>query len=158
MRFAVRTLVAHEPPLALLLPDAEGARAAFREIYDTYQSDGIGPAFQKFLAFTGLASSPPAQHTAPQPPSPERIAAGERFFAHGLLPITLYQPDLAALRAAATRVVVAIGTTSTDTFPQRTATALAERLGTAPADFPGGHTGFLSNPEEFAAVLRRNLG
>jgi hypothetical protein len=38
-------------------------------------------------------------------------------------------------RAAATRIVVAIGTTSTDTFPQRTATALAERLGTSPADF-----------------------
>ncbi len=153
----VRTLVAHEPPLALLLPDADATRAAFQDVYDTYRRDGIGPAFQRFLAFTGLTEPSPAEDSAAQPPEPDRIAAGQRFFAHGLLPITLYEPDVAALRAAAPRLVVGVGTASTGTFPARTAAALAERLGTSPAGFPGGHTGFLSDTEEFAAVLRRNL-
>ena len=33
----VGTLIAHEAPLALLLPEAEQARAAFHQIYDTYR-------------------------------------------------------------------------------------------------------------------------
>jgi hypothetical protein len=53
--------------------------------------------------------------------------------------------------------VVAGGTASKGEFPQRTAAALAERLGTPLVDFPGGHVGFASNPTEFAAVLRRTL-
>ena len=37
----VETLIAHEAPLALLLPEAEEARAGFHEIYDTYRKRGI---------------------------------------------------------------------------------------------------------------------
>ena len=33
----VRTLVAHEPPLAAILPDREGALAACRAVHDAYQ-------------------------------------------------------------------------------------------------------------------------
>ena len=38
----VRTLVAHEPPLASILPDREGALAATQAIHDTYQRSGFG--------------------------------------------------------------------------------------------------------------------
>jgi hypothetical protein len=34
---------------------------------------------------------------------------------------------------------------------------VAERLGTTPVTFPGGHDGFLSDPGAFAAVLRTVL-
>ena len=74
----------------------------------------------------------------------------ERFFGHGLLPIALYEPDLSALQAAPTRLVVAGGTASKGQFAQRTAAALAKRLDTPLVDFPGGHTGFISDPGEFA--------
>ena len=46
----VRTLVAHEPPLAQLLPDREEALAAIRDIDETYQRDGFGPGMAKFIA------------------------------------------------------------------------------------------------------------
>jgi len=85
------------------------------------------------------------------------VATSERFFGHGLLPITLYQPDIAALQAAPTRVVVAGGSTSRGEFAQRTAAALAQRLGTPLLEFPGGHAGFASDTSDFAAVLRRAL-
>ena len=39
----VATLVAHEPPLALLLPEAEEARAGMEEIYDTYPRAASAP-------------------------------------------------------------------------------------------------------------------
>ena len=61
-----------------------------------------------------------AGDAAPQPPSAEMVATSERFFGHGLLPIALYQPDLAALKAATTRVIPAGGTTSKGEFAQRT--------------------------------------
>jgi hypothetical protein len=93
----------------------------------------------------------------PEPPSAEEVATSERFFGHGLLPIALYQPDFSALQTASSRIVVAGGTTSKGEFPQRTAVALAKRLGTPLIDFPGGHVGFISDPKEFAGVLQRVL-
>ena len=152
----VRTLVAHEPPLALLLPEADDARSGMHDIYDTYRNGGIAAAWAKFFTFTGM-NPPPRGDIAVPEPSAEMAATSERFFGHGLLPIALYQPDFSALEAGPARVVVAGGTTSKGEFPQRTATALAERLGTALIDFPGGHGGFSSHAREFAALLRITL-
>ena len=45
----VRTLVAHEPPAAGVLPDREEALAAVEDIRETYQRDGFVPAMAKFL-------------------------------------------------------------------------------------------------------------
>jgi pimeloyl-ACP methyl ester carboxylesterase len=153
----VRTLVAHEPPVALLLPEAEEASAGVHDIYDTYRSDGIGAAWLRFFAFAGIQMPPQGEDAAQGADTARQVATSERFFGHGLLPITLYQPDVAALQAAPTRVVVAGGTASKGEFAQRTAAALAQRLGTTLVDFPGGHGGFASDAEDFAAVLRRTL-
>src|SRR5688572_22456332 len=57
----VGTLVAHEPPLASVLPDREPLFAACTDIYDTYASAGIGPAMAKFIALV--------QHKGELPPS-----------------------------------------------------------------------------------------
>ena len=51
----VRTLVAHEPPSAQVLPDREPVMAACEGIHETYQREGFGPAMAKFIA---LASYP----------------------------------------------------------------------------------------------------
>jgi pimeloyl-ACP methyl ester carboxylesterase len=153
----VQTLIAHEPPLALLLPDAQEARTGMHEIYDTYRESGIGAAWQRFFTFTGINVGAPRENTSPGPADPSAVATSERFFAHGLFPITFYKPDISALEAAPTRVVVAGGRTSEGQFAHRTAVALSERLGTPLVDFPGGHGGFASDPADFAAVLHRTL-
>ena len=74
------------------------------------------------------------------------VATSERFFEHGLLTIGLYEPDLPALQAAPTRLVVGVGADSGGQFADRTALAFAERLDSPPVVFPGGHTGFASHP------------
>jgi clorobiocin biosynthesis protein CloN7 len=133
----VEALVAHEPPLALLLPDAEAARAGIDDIYDTYCASGDHDAWQRFGNFTGVAMGAQGEDAAAaQPPSAETMAMNHRFFRHGLLPIALYQPDLNALKDASVRVVVAGGTISKGQFAQRTAAALAERVGTPLIEFP----------------------
>jgi pimeloyl-ACP methyl ester carboxylesterase len=153
----VETLIAHEAPLALLLPEAEQARENMHAIYDTYGDTGTSAAWEAFSSLTGLTLSGPDAFADPQPPSPEEVAMSKRFFEHGLLPIALYQPDFSTLEAAPTRLVVAGGTDSRGEFPQRAAVALAERLGTPLVDFPGGHDGFARKPVEFESVLRHTL-
>ena len=68
---AVRTLVAHEPPLATVLPDREAALAVTEDIHETYHRDGLGPAMAKFIAFTSIrgATPPDLQTTIPIRPT-----------------------------------------------------------------------------------------
>jgi clorobiocin biosynthesis protein CloN7 len=149
----VAALLAHEPPVALLLPDAEEARASMIGVYDTYRERGIGAAWQKFARVTGMNLAAASDDAAPPPA--DSVAMSNRFFAHGLLPITFYEPDLGALQIGPARVLIGVGATSGGQFAHRTAAVLAERLGSTLVEIPGGHTGFIGQQIEFAEVLRR---
>jgi pimeloyl-ACP methyl ester carboxylesterase len=161
----VHTLVAHEPPLTELLPDSAQHRTWGEELYETYRNDGAGAAMAKFLAGAGMDAPPAPSDAGPQEaPSPEMLAAMARmqgnlalFFGHMFRPITGFRPDVAALRAAATRIVVGGGTTSKGQVAQRAAVALAEVLGTKLVDFPGDHGGFAGHPDTFAETLHQVL-
>jgi pimeloyl-ACP methyl ester carboxylesterase len=65
-------------------------------------------------------------------------------------PLSALLPDVSALRAGSTRIVVGVGDTST---PYRAPHALADELGLALVTFPGDHGGFESHPDAFAAKL-----
>jgi hypothetical protein len=158
----VHTLVAHEPPLLQLLPEGDARRTSGREIYDTYQQEGAEAAIGHFAAVAGM------EEPAPEEMSPEeqeamaqemaRLAPNmDFFFAHYLLPITEYEPDLATLETGSLRVLVGVGEESAGTLAYETAVALAEGLGTPPVTFPGDHVGMFSQPEAFAARLREVL-
>ncbi|KAF0647690.1 MULTISPECIES: alpha/beta fold hydrolase [Streptomyces] len=157
----VRTLVAHEPPLLELLPDAAEQRAATDDIIETFHREGVGAAWVKFMANAGFdvgggadgAPTPP-----PGEPSEQDLADSARFFAHELRGTVRYVPDIPALTGGPTRVVVGVGAASAGLLTYPTSMALAELLGTAPVEFPGDHGGFLGQPEEFAGTLRRVLG
>jgi pimeloyl-ACP methyl ester carboxylesterase len=155
----VRTLVAHEPPVLELLPDVAEQRAAVDDIIETFHREGQGPAFAKFMANAGFDGPDDEDGAGPPPvePSEQDVADGARFLAHELRATTRYVPDVAALRAATARVVVGIGAASGALLTHRTSTALTERLGTEPVEFPGDHGGFTGQPAEFAEVLRKVL-
>jgi hypothetical protein len=75
-----------------------------------------------------------------------------------------YQPDFDGLRSASTRIVLGVGAQSGTVMAGRAGRAVAERLGTTPVTFPGGHDGFLGGeygqigqPDAFAATLREVL-
>ncbi|MQY07964.1 alpha/beta fold hydrolase [Actinomadura macrotermitis] len=151
----VRTLVAHEPPLIELLPDAAGQRATVDDMTETFRREGVEAAWRKFMSYAGFdsddAGPPPAA-------SPERARAdGARFFGHEMRGTARYVPDVAAVTAGAARVVVGVGAGSGALVTYRTSVALAERLGTPPVEFPGDHAGFLGQTKEFADALRRVL-
>jgi pimeloyl-ACP methyl ester carboxylesterase len=168
----VRTLVAHEPPAAQELPDREAVLAACAAIHQTYQHHGFGQAMAQFIAMVSVAGPIPATFADQPAPSPANFGLpteddGSRddpLVGQNMLSCPSYRHDFDALRSGPTRVVVGVGADSGQAFPGRAAVAVAERLGTAPVTFPGGHGGFTdggfdptADPEAFAATLREVL-
>jgi pimeloyl-ACP methyl ester carboxylesterase len=153
----VTTLVAHEPPLAEVLPDAAEWRAFFAGVEDRYRRDGAGPAMQKFM--TGIGLDALRRPAIMDPELVKRLSGNLDFFLrHELRQAPGYRPDLPALDAARARIVLAGGQDSRQHFPYRPVAALADRWGTQVVDFPGDHTGYWSQPVEFAATLAEALG
>ena len=102
----VRTLVAHEPPLLELLPDADQQRAATEDIIGTFHSDGMGAAWAKFMVNAGFDMTAPDDDAAPAhaempEPSEQDLREAARFFDHELRPTTRYVPDVDALTGRA---------------------------------------------------------
>lgn len=171
----VRILVAHEPPVTELLPDAGHVRAAVDDIEDTYRSAGSGAAWGGFISlvvYSGLLTDagvppvswpPPGQEVAgdPEPPPPappvKAQADDELFFLRMLKPFTRYVPDVDALRSGTPRILVAVGGASGEELARRSTLALADRLGQEPATLPGDHAGFMADPDGFARALRQVL-
>jgi len=168
----VRTLVAHEPPDAAVLPDAEAALAAAREVHEAYMNGGRGAGMAKFLALSMHKGEIPADRSGWPPADPAMFGIpteddGSRddpLIGQTILPITGYMPDFDALRAASTRIVMAAGVESAMELAHRGAFAVAQRLGTDPVLFPSHHGGFMSGefgwpgePEMFAANLHEVL-
>lgn len=157
----VDTVVAHEPPLEELLDDRKQRRAAADDIIAPYLSDGPAAAWVKFLAGANITrpedDGSAEATTEPAERDPQEVADEYFFFVHEMRPTTRWQPDLAALRDGPTRIVVGIGDSSAGQLCDRTSTALATALGIQPTMFPGGHVGFVEDPDRFATRLRAVL-
>lgn len=156
------TVVAHEPPLEALLPDAAERRTATDEIVRTDRKHGPAAAWGLFLASAGLPAVAPEEvpeRTALPAAGDEataRQAADERhFFLHEMRETVRWAPDLGRLRDA--RIAVGIGDTSAGQLCDLTSRALAAGLGRAPEPFPGGHVGFVEDAAAFARRLREVL-
>lgn len=147
----VRTLVAHEPPLLELLPDAAEQRAATDDIIATFNSDGMFAAWGKFMANAGFDLSPGAPAEMPAP-SEQELRDAAHFFNHELRATTRYLPDVTALMNG--QVVLGLGEESGRLLTKRTTMALADLLGVRPVRFPGDHGGFMDVPGAFADALR----
>jgi pimeloyl-ACP methyl ester carboxylesterase len=167
----VRTLVAHEPPLASVLPDREAAMAATRAVNRTYMERGGGYGMAHFIAsvsHTGEFAPDWADQPGPDPqmfgmPATDDGSRTDVLLAQNMISCTHYEPDFDALKRAKTRIVLAAGEEA-GTMANRGANAVAGRLGSTPVAFPSGHAGFLGGeygqtgePDAFAARLREVL-
>src|SRR4051812_4482183 len=168
----VTTLVAHEPPLIPVLPDAaaaERARAGFR---DAYQSKGSGAGMAAFIAMSSWRGEFTDEYFAQPAPDPAQFGLpieddGSRddpLLSDRSWAVSSYRPDVDALAAAPTRILIAVGEESLGTFTGRAAMATAELLGQQATVFPSHHGGFLGGefgyagqPEAFARRLREVL-
>jgi pimeloyl-ACP methyl ester carboxylesterase len=162
----VHVLIAHEPPLATVLPDQKEALAATDDIHEIYQREGLGPAMAKFIAFTSVRGPTPPDfpNHAPDPadfglPSEDDGTRDHPLLGPHMVYVTRYEFDFDSLRGAPTRIIIGGGAESEGTFPYRAALAVAEGLGSEVVIFPSDHGGFLEqgDPDAFAVTLRRVL-
>jgi pimeloyl-ACP methyl ester carboxylesterase len=168
----VHTLVAHEPPLAALVPDREAALAACKAISDTYQQHGMGAGMARFIAIVshrGPIDEAFLAQPAPDPamfglPTEDDGSRDDVLLGQNMLTSTAYLPDFDALKAAPTRIVVAVGEESDGELAHRGGEAVAAHLGVEPTVFPSNHGGFLGgeygqtgDPDAFATKLREVL-
>jgi len=168
----VTTLVAHEPPLLALLPDAAAAERARGGVRDAYEAKGRGAGMAAFIAMTSWRGEFADDYFAQPAPDPALfgMSAGDDGIRDDPLlsdrswAVSSYRPDVGALRAAPTRVVIAVGEESAGTVTARTSAAIAELLGQQPTVFPshhggfvGGESGYAGQPEAFARRLREIL-
>lgn len=165
----VTTLVAHEPPLIPVLPDAAAAERAQAGFRDAYEAKGWGAGMAAFIAMTSWRGEFTDEYFA-QPvadpalfgmPTEDDGSRDDPLLSDRSSAVTSYRPDVDALAAAPTRVVIAVGEESLSTFTGRTAVATAVLLGQQPTVFPGAHGGFsggefgfTGQPEAFARKLR----
>ncbi|MFG1869452.1 alpha/beta fold hydrolase [Micromonospora arborensis] len=168
----VVTVVAHEPPINAVLPDAGAAERARADFYEAYQAKGTGAGMAAFIAmtswqgeFTDAYFGQPAADPATFGLSTEDDGTRDDPLLSDLSwAISDYRPDANLLTAAPTRIVIAVGEESTGTYTARTALGLAALLGQQPVVFPSHHGGFMDGefgyagkPKEFAARLREVL-
>ncbi len=168
----VTTLVAHEPPLMPVLPDARAAERARAGVRDAYEDKGSGAGMAAFIMMTSWRGEFTDDYFAQPAPDPAvfgmpTVDDGSRddpLLSDRSWAVTSYRPDVDALTAARTRVVIAVGEESLDTFTGRASVATAKLLGQQPTVFPshhggfvGGEFGYAGQPEAFACKLREVL-
>jgi pimeloyl-ACP methyl ester carboxylesterase len=165
----VTTLVAHEPPLIPVLPDAEAAERARAAVRDAYEAKGSHAGMAAFIAMTSWRGEFTDDYFAqPEPdpavfgmPADDDGSRDDPLLSDRSWAVSSYRPDAGALAAAPTRVVIAVGEESLGTFTGRTSLATAELLGQRATVFPshhggflGGESGYAGQPEAFARRLR----
>jgi len=166
------TLVAHEPPLLNVVPDADAAERATNAFKAVYTEKGWGAGMAAFLAMTSWQGEFTDAYFAQPAPAPAAFGMpadddGSRddpLLSDRSVAFLDYLPDVDAVTAAPTRVVIAVGEESRDTFTGRTAVATAALLGQEAAVFPSHHGGFMGGefgyagqPEAFARRLHEIL-
>jgi pimeloyl-ACP methyl ester carboxylesterase len=168
----VLTLVAHEPPLIPVLPDAAAAERARAAVRDAYEAGGSGAGMAAFMVLASWRGEFTDEYFAqpgPDPaafgmPSADDGSRDDPLLSDRSWAISSYQPDVDAITAAPTRVVVAVGEESEGMFTGRTAVAMGDLLGQAVTVFPSHHGGFVGGdspyagqPENFGRKLRAVL-
>jgi pimeloyl-ACP methyl ester carboxylesterase len=151
----VKTLVAHEPPLTGLLPDAAAWTQFHARLYDTYVRSGPDAARDIFKARMELGPTrPPKGAELPPEQLAELLGRLRRnqvfWFEHEMRSYPEYRPDITALASAADRLILAGGEDSRETVQYQPNVIIAELLRTQVRDLPGGHLGYVTHPFEFA--------
>ena len=165
---AVTTLVAHEPPLIAVLPDAQAAERARAGFRDAYEAKGAGAGMAAFIAMTSWQgefnddyfAQPAADPAAFGMPTEDDGSRDDPLLSDRSWAVSGYRPDVDALTAAPTRIVIAVGEESLNVFTGRTSMATAKLLGRQATVFPSHHGGFLGGEFGYAgqpAAFARKL-
>jgi pimeloyl-ACP methyl ester carboxylesterase len=161
------SVIAHEPPVPLILPDPSEVMAAFDEFSQVLAEEGWQPAFR--FVQTRIGRVPPGRTdiwdlllrpARVLPPGPHldlmmRVSGNWEYMTrYEVRPFIDYVPDLDLIAANQVTVAAAHGAQTLDVTELQMGAVVAERLGAPCAEFPGGHTAPLEVPVPFSVRLR----
>jgi pimeloyl-ACP methyl ester carboxylesterase len=164
---AIRAVIAHEPPLATIHPNAMKWQRFFASVYLTAFQFGSGIAAFRFALGVGLplrASINGSKDLKLHIEKHHEVRVSNRdtsdvLIKQELLPVTNYAPDIETIKKNNVTIFMANGQTSVDKkrFYAEMAPILARKLECETVTFPGHHLSFFDRPVDWAAVLRRVL-
>jgi len=161
---AVRAVIAHEPPLATVHPDAEKWQRFFTNVHRMSFRFGASLAALRFALGVGLPLGPMIK--GDREAQRFRVESGESYIdsraasayliQQELLPVTHYAPDVERLKQSGIPIFMAAGQASLDQgrFYAQTAGVLAQRLGSELVIFPGHHMSFWNMADAWTSTLR----
>lgn len=165
----VRGVIAHEPPLARVHPDADKWQRFFQSVCRssfTFGSTfammkfafGIGVDFQFFKAYKMIKAARKAVKASSEPYMARKLLT-KFFLRQELLPVTHYLPDFQSIKKNSVRVIMAAGKRSLEKkrFYAEVAKIVAEKLGCEFVEFPGHHGSFFDMPNEWSMTIRKSL-
>jgi acetyltransferase/esterase len=172
---AVEALVAHEPPVISVLPDAADQMVLFDELSPIIEKKGWQAGFKHFLTMNGLVPKDdpnallvffdPEKVIAPSPQLDlqKRLRGNWEYFTVGeMRQVVEYVPDLDKIAHNVVqhdvRLALAGGVESRGRFFYRTGQVIAERLGAEFVEFAGDHVAPAIDPVGFGSKLREHLG
>jgi acetyltransferase/esterase len=151
-------VIAHEPPVVTILPDADRWRDFFYRNYDEFANAGMPAGMTMFVEH--IVSPVDAEMISIRDdPSPVRKTNVQYWVEHELRQYPNHNWDLDAIGAQKTKLMLAIGEGSLThhEWTARPGLLLAERYGLPVLEVPGYHLGSLQDPAEFAARIRTAL-
>jgi pimeloyl-ACP methyl ester carboxylesterase len=154
---ACRAIIAHEPPVARIHPDAMTWLRFFAAVYGTGLRFGAGLAMLRFNLPTGIPLS--GLRAVPGDVSARMGKNHDFFVKHEMIPFSNYMPDVDTIKQNGVPVFMAAGQMTLDKqkFYGETAIILSKQLGCQMIIFPGHHLSYIDMAELWAATLRQVL-
>jgi len=150
---AVSRLVIHEPALMSVLQDPDSAMAMVQPVIaEGMERGGMEGGAEAFLRFAGG----PAYDRIPAEAIARILGNAEVLFVAEFGAFASWAPDPAALSTNPVATSV-LSSEHTAAFFIEAAQWVAKHVGATVATAPGGHMGFLEDPQAFADMLRRRL-
>jgi pimeloyl-ACP methyl ester carboxylesterase len=165
---AVKTLIAHEPPLIRLHSQAKKWQKFFAGIYGTALRYGTTAAALRFILGAKLPLSAMIENGKQleafrKEHDSDYVSASvtdEVSFNCELLPVVNYLPDIARLKQSNVPIYVCAGDISQrkKCFYAESSAELARQLNGTLITLPGHHVSFFSHAAEWGTAVRRLLG
>lgn len=147
----IRCVIAHEPPLMMLLSEGRKWIEFFRTLYGVYRESGPEAALDQFYGRVFPESD--ARTVAHMPKSEQAKRNSIYWFELELRQYPAVPPPVHALKPQSERVVLTAGRKSKGHPAGEATFELGKLIDRSVLELPGGHLGPLSSPAEYAARL-----
>jgi len=157
----VHKLVCHEPPAFGALPSPQRAfgESVVNHIYDVYRSSGPIAAMEAFTGGLAVGNEGELMRSSMHPSTSHEVRANALFwFEFELRQYPTSPVDVESLVALREKFVPAAGVASGDEVGVAPIACVAGAVGREILRLPGGHLGFVTDPEAWARGFLEGMG